>query len=88
MRANLAHFQAENLQTVQKMRSWRAATAVNGLKSIGGFRGGAEAPFFFLYFQNVFETLKLHYFASRIRPHRRMLYVVLHSGVGDSAPSF
>ena len=50
----MAHFEAENLQTVQKMRSWRAATAVNGLKSIGGFRGGAEAPLFFLVFSKCF----------------------------------
>ena len=33
MRANLAHFLAENLQNVQKMRFWRAAPGVNGSKA-------------------------------------------------------
>ena len=63
--------------------------------AIGGFRGGAEVggppPPFFLYFQNVFETLTLLYFASRIRPQCCMLHVLkvkFSFGVGDSAPSF
>ena len=46
---------------------------------IGGFRGGAEgaaAPLFFLYFQSVFETLTLLYFASRIRLQCCMLHVL------------
>ena len=46
---------------------------------IGGFRGGAEgaaAHPFFLYFQSVFETLTLLYFASRIRPQCCMLHVL------------
>ena len=46
---------------------------------IGGFRGGADGtavPPFFLYFQNVFETLTLLYFASRIRPRCCILHVL------------
>ena len=47
--------------------------------SIGGFGGGAEgavALFFFLYFQNVFETLTLLYFALQICPQCHMLHVL------------
>ena len=46
---------------------------------MGGFRGGAEGaapPLFFVYFQNVFETLTLLYFASRIRSQCCMLHVL------------
>ena len=63
--------------------------------SIGGFGGGAEgavALLFFLYFQNVFETLTLLYFALQICPQCHMLHVLktevfIRDGGGEDTTS-